>query len=376
MSRNNLIRTIISVAVASSFCGTLMAGELKIPTLPSAAQKKAEVLPQPSAPVNVADYGLVESAPSAPVSKAAPKAPSAPVPAQAPAANSSSAAGEPDLIQVTGGGRDNDLPKVPSGVAKTESMDAAEPAVSSYQEVVVIPGVNTIIPAALNHLNRIVTPFENPIVQTVSSADIKVKENVIYVSTESESPVTMYITPKDDEAVAISLTLAPRKVPPIQANLILGDAVTGAAGATGAPRMGGGRYSGQAKKWEEGQPYMDSIKGIMRALALGQLPKGYSMGKAGRNDSVPACFQSGITFDFGSAQVVMGHNFKVIVGVARNASREPIMFDETSCTHPTLAATAVWPRNMLEPGDATEVYVVTRVGEAPAEESTRPSLLN
>lgn len=372
MKRNNPIRNLLSLAVAASFTGAVFAKELVIPTLPSAAQKKAEVVMPTSAPVNLADYGVVEDQPAA-------KQPSAPA-AKPAAINNTPAqkkAAVEDLIGISGGGRGNDLPSVPSGVAKTEKMAPEPEPVSSLQEIVVIPGVNTIIPAAVNHLNRIVTPFDNPIVQTVSSAQIKVKENVIYVSTESESPVTMYITPKDDEGVAISLTLAPRKVPPIQANLVIGEALSGSGGATSGARgpSSYGRYSGQAKKWEENQPYMDSIKGIMRALALGQIPKGYSIGKAGRNDSVPACYQSGISFDFSGAQVVMGHNFKVVVGVARNAAREPVMFDETSCTHPTLAATAVWPRNMLEPGDATEVYVVTRVGEPQAEESTRPSLL-
>lgn len=121
---------------------------------------------------------------------------------------------------------------------------------------------------------------------------------------------------------------------------------------------------------------MEAIKNVMTSLALGKTPKGYSIGKANSLDTVPACYQDGISFDFSSSQIVMGHNFKVIVGVASNRGQVPTMFDETSCTHPTLAATAVWPRNMLEPGEKTEVYVITRVGEAPAEESTRPSLLN
>ena len=90
-----------------------------------------------------------------------------------------------------------------------------------------------------------------------------------------------------------SLTLTPRKVPPIQANLILGQA-PGSGGRASPGGMGGFRYSGHAKKWEEGQPYMESIKGIMRSLALGGIPKGFSMGKLSRTDTLPACYQEGI----------------------------------------------------------------------------------
>jgi conjugal transfer pilus assembly protein TraK len=354
--RNNFKLALISIAIGFTFAGTASAKELVIPTLPSAQKAKAvEMQPQPTE-IDVAEYGVqVED-----------------TAASGPASNP-----DTSYIEVVGGGRDGDLPEVPAGVAKGAPLEAV-PEVSSFQEVVVQPGVNTIIPAAVNHLNRIVTPFEKPIVQTVSSAQIHVKENVIYVSTENESPVTMYITPKEDESVAISLTLAPRKVPPIQASLILGDAMStsGQALSSGGRSGRGFHYSGQAKKWEEGQPYMEAIKGIMRSLALEQIPKGYSIGKAGRHDSIPACQQSGITYDFSAGQIIMGHNFKVVVGIARNTAAQPQMIDETSCTHPTLAGTAAWPRNMLEPGQDTEIYVITRVGEAPAEESSRPSLLN
>lgn len=341
------------------------AKELVIPQLATASSKAEVVVPQNE--VAPAEYGLVETAKV--------PAPDPSVSEQAGSPVTPAAQEKNEILLVEGGGRDKDLPAVPGEVAKARQSEESVPVVSSYQDVIVQPGVNTIIPASISHLNRIVTPFDKPIVQTVSSAEIKTVENVIYVSTKDESPVTMYITPKDDESVAISLTLAPRKVPPIQANLIIGQSMSGQTMA--APGAGGGyRYSGQAKKWEEGQPYEESIKGILRALALEKLPKGYSISKMGRFDTLPACSQSGLNFDFSRSQVILGHNFKVVIGVAQNNSAVPEMFDETSCTHPNLAAVAAWPENMLEPGKKTEVYIVTRVGEAPAEESSRPSLLN
>ncbi|MGI0646929.1 TraK domain-containing protein [Pseudomonas aeruginosa] len=375
MKPNNLLRSFAVVALAAAVCGQASAKELVIPTMPSSAQKKAEVVPPNQADIDPSEFGVGMPDQESAAKKALAEA-------QVASANKASQPApekEPEILEVSGGGAGKDLQSVPASVAKNTASSEQAEVVPSLQEVVVQPGVNTIIPAAVNHLNRIVTPFETPIVQSVSGAEISVKENVIYVSTESESPVTMYITPNDDESVAISLTLAPRKVPPIQANLILAGAGGLAAGGARAPGAGGSygfHYSGQAKKWEEGQPYMDAIKKIMTSLALGNMPKGYSIGKASNMDTVPACSQEGISFDFSKAQIIMGHNFKVLVGVARNQASVPVLFDETSCTHPSLAATAVWPRNMLEPGDKTEVYVVTRVGDAPAEESTRPSLLN
>lgn len=356
------------------------ARELNIPKMPTASTETMVVDASPRS-VNPADYGMEdgEAAAREALADAPAEHPTVqPAPAPAPANKSSSPAPkkDTDLMKVSGGGRGGDLQDVPASVAKTSSGgDESLAMVSSLEDVVVQPGVNTIVPVAVGHLNRIVTPFEKPIVQTVSQSTFEVKGNVVYISTQDPSPIAMYITPSDDESVAISLTLAPRKIPPIQANLIIGQ-LPGAGGRGVPGGQGGFRYSGQAKKWEEGQPYMESIKGIMRALALGGIPKGYSMGKLSRTDTLPACYQDGISFDFSRAQIVMGHNFKALIGVARNASAMPVMFDETSCTHPQLAAAASWPRNMLEPGQATEIYIVTRVGDAPSEDSSRPSLLN
>jgi len=369
--RTNLKKAVLAVAVMTVLSGQAVAETQKSvaglpsvaqksasPKLPSAAQQQAEV-------VDPAEYGLGEPAAAKHSEEVTSAERQVPQPEE-----------EPAILGVSGGGVSDDLPKVPSSVAANQPTSEVVP-VASLQQVPVVPGVNTIIPAAIGHLNRIVTPFEKPIVQTVSGAQIKVKENVIYVSTKDSSPVTMYITPKEDESVAISLTLAPRSVPPIQAQLVLVDAMAG--NALNAPMAGGRggqfRYSGQARKWEQGQPYMETVKGIMRAMALGQIPKGYSIGKAGSYDTIPACYQEGISFDFGAGQLLMGHSFQVSVGVARNTSKQPVMFDETACTHPSLAAAAAWPRNMLDPGEGTEIYIVTRVGEAPAEESSRPSLL-
>ncbi|APC19662.1 hypothetical protein BLL42_27295 (plasmid) [Pseudomonas frederiksbergensis] len=277
------------------------------------------------------------------------------------------------MVQVTPG-QSNDLPAVDGSVMHQPKAVKAEP-VETMRQILIAPGVNTIIPIAVGHLNRIVTPFEDPIVQTVTGATTKVEKNVVYVATDNDTPVTMYVTPKDDESLALSLTLAPQKVPPIEANLILdeGRSAQGkSSGGLGVRR----HYSGAARKWEESQPYMDSIRGIMRALALNKLPKGYSLAKLAPGDTVPACYQDGLDVDFSRSQVMLGHNFQVLVAVASNVTNQPLLVDETACTHPTLAAASVWPNNLLEPGMKTEIYIVLRVGEEQTDDSQRPSLLN
>ncbi|WP_262377449.1 DsbA family protein [Pseudomonas veronii] len=62
-------------------------------------------------------------------------------------------------------------------------------------------------------------------------------------------------------------------------------------------------------------------------------------------------------------------------GTAENVSARTVEFDHGSCTHPHRAAVSAWPDEVLEPGQKTEVFVVTRVPTEVPQSSTRPSLL-
>lgn len=265
-----------------------------------------------------------------------------------------------------------DIQNVPKSVV-SNSAKPAEP-VQTNQTIVIKPGVNTLIPVSIGQTNRIVTPFEKPVVQTLSSSDIKIAQNVIYISTNEKKPVALYITEKNDETTAISLTLLPLEVPPIQANLILSTGLNqGVAGYNGEINT---PFTAKAKQFEQAQPYMETIKVIMRSLALGEVPQGYSMGPLVSGASIPSCHLPGFEFDFQNAQLIKGHDYSAIVATVRNISGQTLQFDEMACTHPLLAATAVWPNNVLAPGERTELYVATRSANNIVRASKRPSLLN
>lgn len=298
-----------------------------------------------------------------------------PAPASAPAPVRQQAEPEraPRLIQVTPGS--GDIPAVPASVVPKPKPAAP---VDTRQDVVVTSGTNTLIPISKGHINRIVTPFDNPLIQTVSDQEITKRGNVIYVTAHNDQPVTMFVTPSDDENVAISLTLLPQAIPPIQANLILAKSVQGLASApagAGSYAPAGNAYTGQAKKWERSQPYMDTMRSIMRELALGRLPKGYSMSALGNGAKIPACAQPNLSFDFNGSQLIEGHDFRIFVAVAENISSKTQEIDHGACTHPHRAAVSAWPDEVLEPGQKTEVFIVTRVPREIPQGSLRPSLL-
>jgi len=233
--------------------------------------------------------------------------------------------------------------------------------------LVMAPGVNEIVPVAVSHLNRIVTPFGEPEVNTTSDATVNIEDNVIYVATTEENPVTLFITQKGSQARALSLTLVPRRIPPRELFLEL------EGGATNAALVG----NPKAERWETSQPYIDTLRGVMRSLALGDIPQGYTLHDTNSQQRMPSCQQPGFNFQFAGGQTMVGHRLSVNIGVATNVSGQPLEFKEQSCGDWDVAAVAAWPRNVLGPNERTEVYVVRRADKKDPRmpTNTRPSLL-
>lgn len=245
----------------------------------------------------------------------------------------------------------------------------------SAQTLEVPPGVNEIIPVAVGHLNRIITPFEKPEVRTVSPATTQIEGNVLYVAPADETPVTLYVTPGGNEALALSLTLAPRRIPPREIRLTLG--------AEQYRKLGdlqgqGRRTPASSKAMEEReytpQDYIADLKQTFRALALRRTPPGFSLREPVAGETL-RCEQPGLRVTTG--QALEGRDWVILVGVVRNGGSSPVELDERSCAgsgRETLAV-AAWPKVLLAPGEASELYVAVRNQPDP-EAAARPSLLN
>ena len=266
-----------------------------------------------------------------------------------------------------------ETPGVPAQVLAEAKRETPEiPTIP--QTIQVAPGVNEIIPVAVGHLNRIVTPFDRPHVRTVSQATTQIEGNVLYVATPDETPVALYITPGETEDFALSLTLAPRKIPPREVRLTLDavhyqklTALQNAAGLNGQDDKSGNPS-------QSSQDYMADIKAVFRALALMRTPKGYSLRNPTGSESIH-CSQPGLFTHTG--QALEGRNRVLLVGVARNTGSVPLEIDERTCADAggDVLAVAAWPKVMLEPGEATELYVALRQTRD-NDTTARPSLLD
>ncbi|ECT8839326.1 conjugal transfer protein TraK [Salmonella enterica subsp. enterica serovar Montevideo] len=277
----------------------------------------------------------------------------------------------------------DDIPIVPASVMKKDvpayvsSGQVTNEVMGSVNENPVLtmkPGVNQIIPIAIGHPNRVVTPFGNPEIVSTSltggtdagqCGEVCIKENVVYVATDKQYPVTMFITEKGSEAQALSLTMVPRRIPPREVFLRL-DGNVGISGALA---------NSKAESWEQSQPYVETIRSVFRKVALGEIPQGYTMNRIPTGAAVPSCSHPGIKVDFSKGQYMMGHHLNVFIGVAQNVSSQPIEFKEALCGSWDVAAVTTWPLNVLEPGQKTELYVAKKQMRGISSTSKRPSLL-
>lgn len=231
------------------------------------------------------------------------------------------------------------------------------------------PGINVVFGVAQDHLNRLITPFQNPVIETTSNATTSVKGNVIYVAPQSAEPIGFFIHENGDQTNAASVTMVPADIPPISVTLQLSNYVPVKADTEviqkGNPSV--------AKGWETADPFTDTIKSLFRELAAGKVPDGYTYSKLqGNTPLMPRCNMGALRLE--PKQLMSGYNMDAVIAIVTNLSPVTVDVNESSCQGKTVLAVAAWPRTRLAPGQSTELYLAVR---APTEatDTKRPSLL-
>lgn len=151
---------------------------------------------------------------------------------------------------------------------------------------------------------------------------------MVYVSTDKTEAVSMFITEQGSEEQAISITMLPRNIPPREVFLELPAGLTPSSSvANDAVR--GTNY--EAESFERSLPYVETLRTMLREVALGHIPSGYSLGSTSGARNIPSCKQTDLRFNFKDGQRLTGHNLDIYVGVVRNVGKFPVEFEEASC---------------------------------------------
>jgi len=259
--------------------------------------------------------------------------------------------------------------------AKGNAADtnAAEPAMLALgpRTVTVAPGANAILELAIDHLNRIVTPFERPSVRTVSEVSTEVEGNVVYVATASETPATLYISASDAARTTVALTLAPRRVPPREIRLTVPGYQAGQANSATKPAPEPESGSAVAEvavspaRWQQPLPFLQTLTGAFRVLALGEDPEGFRR-RSSRLGERLRCAAPGLRAS--DLKVYDGEPVRIITATLRYTGKDTLAVDEGACRpggEARIAAQAAWPRTRLARGQETRLLLAVRMGESP-----------
>lgn len=270
-------------------------------------------------------------------------------------------------------------PGLDAKMVEEAAAPAARTAALGINDVPVTPGKPQTIRVALDHINRIATPFAAFDLWTESPEQFQTRGHVFYISPTDERPITLFVTPKGDESLALRLTLVPSRIPPTEIHLRLADetgalvlpAAVGVAAAASEPPL----PVSSVPSFESG-PYEDAIASVVMEIAAGSVPAGYVA--APMTAVHPRCRQTGgFTVRFEGGQRFVGAPFEVFVGVVTAVGGGRRGFDEAWCAAPDVVAVALWPDSDLGPGERAEIMVLRRRASAtPAPSRTRPSLID
>ncbi|WP_295386107.1 type-F conjugative transfer system secretin TraK [uncultured Thiodictyon sp.] len=227
------------------------------------------------------------------------------------------------------------------------------------RNVSVEPGTTALIEVAIDHLNRIVTPFATPVVHTVSNASTTVDGRVVYLATASEEPVALWITDGSGNETALSLTLAPRHVPPREVRVTVpGYRPKAHAPETSAPSASEGPAA--SSDGFGAAAYVEGLTDLLRAMAQRRLPTGFQVSK-----TTPPSVRCLPGLKVLNTQLAEGPSARVVTVGVRNTGSRTIPANESACdVGQVVAAVGAWPLKTLTPGQETEVLLVLQQGSA------------
>ena len=228
------------------------------------------------------------------------------------------------------------------------------------------PGRTENVVIAKGKLNRIVTPYAEPKVLTVDNVETKIDGSVVYIATDSETPVSLFVS-DTETGRATSLQLLPRDMgTPVEIRIEQDLARTNGAEAASS------RTDTFAR---QDSPYVTEIKAMMQSMGKQQMPQGFTFEEMTNEiRSLSVCHGANLSFMPG--QLLSGHDSRIVVMIAENNGSTTHVFEEAYCATEDVMAVAAWPKVRLAPGDKTEVYILMRLPEGKSGEELRPALLN
>jgi hypothetical protein len=221
-------------------------------------------------------------------------------------------------------------------------------------------GENRILTVSKGQLNRVITPFSNPVIMDSSrenESTLFSVDNVIYFGSNSSRPIGVYVSPDGDPSISLSLTFS-------------NDPSVGPENQDEEQPIEEGQDL-KAKEFEKvaASKYHDWIKAFSLDLANGNMPPGYSLSNP---TSSMHCSMKNIHLQ--PMQLMKGSEFFVEIYKASNKTSVPQVIIDQACHAQNVKFVMPWPTHLLEPGDEVELFVVKQ--QTREEFNKRPRFIN
>lgn len=233
--------------------------------------------------------------------------------------------------------------------------------------ITLAPGASAMLAIGRQHLNRLLTPFPSPVLRTTSELTIQIDGQVIYLATASAEPFVAYLHDASRPEDAVILTLVPCAIPGVSVRIETETTVPVVPTNTSLPG------------WQE-HPYLERIAAILRTVAQGRVPDGFSLRPLTDRARLQACeLPPGVTAR--PHQILRSTDYTLYVIGIQRTSGDPIALDERACTTSLNVAAAYYPKRILGAGESAELYLLDRHppphnGHLPTRPRAIPSLAN
>lgn len=236
--------------------------------------------------------------------------------------------------------------------------------------VATIPGRAEIMPMATGHMNRIETPFKDPMVRTsadASAATFEFDQNFIYVTVTQPSTLFIHENGHPDPVIVVSLVpqrIAPRQVkitvPPSMQEAIKKNGAAAAAARSGEkPRAATGPAANSrgVRRATPPKEATNTVAHMVQAFAQGRMPKGFVPITLEGFQTDTFCQGGNVRYSFTQGRAVASNEYIIVRGMAQSSSQ--VEMDERWCArHPETLAVAFTPRTIINKDNPTDFVVI------------------
>lgn len=229
------------------------------------------------------------------------------------------------------------------------------------QKLNLMPLGNVMVPVSAGLSNTLKTNFNSVAVKTSSSdAVIDIEGGYIQITPKSRNPIDLKIYEDGVLDTMVSITLIPFDLPPamieanIKLNQVLKDKVTEYREMIDqASRIA--KDEAVHKQERYSNEHVERVKQILKPIAKGDIPKGFTIQEVTGSDGISPCK---ISIAHSIGQKLIGSRTIVDVVFVKNTWHDIYPLKEEYCVSDGVVAVGIYENALLKPGETAEIYIL------------------